>query len=125
MENKSTELGPGISFPRCPHGKDGMTCPKCVLERVAIAKTIRPLAEEFWAVKGGNGVLESLLARAYRMGMKRTEGGAMNAEVLKLVWPGYHCDFEIDQPPTCFDGLLIVHTTAESMKKLLKPEPEV
>jgi len=36
----------------------------------------------------------------------------MEAATLKIVWPGYHQDLKIISPPTCVDGLLIVHIAA-------------
>lgn len=32
-------------------------------------------------------------------------------KTLKIVWPGYHYDFDVISPPTAFDGTLVVHVS--------------
>ena len=56
--------------PRCKHGVGaGGHCRDCWEENKAIKEKIKPLVDEFWEYRG-NHDLESLMVRAYQMGMK-------------------------------------------------------
>lgn len=59
------------SLPKCEHGRiDFENCEQCMNRDRKIFKAIRPLADEFYNRRGDGCLLQALLFRAYRMGMK-------------------------------------------------------
>lgn len=101
-------------LPRCEHGGRPGWCNACQRRDQQIAEKVGPLVDEFWAERGQRD-LGHLMLRAYRMGMR----AALEVTTLKVVWQGWHHNFEVTGPGTSVDGVVVMHVTDASMHALL------